>query len=71
MIERIEQEPAHHLPIEAIRLLAVRKPAGVVAALLAYLPYAEDESRTEEVRKALTVLALRDGKPDAGSSCVR
>ncbi|HWG41674.1 MAG TPA: HEAT repeat domain-containing protein [Gemmataceae bacterium] len=63
LIERIEREPAHHLPIAAIRLLAVRKPAGVIETLLAYVPYAEDESRTEEVRQALTKLALRDNRP--------
>ncbi|HWG41675.1 MAG TPA: HEAT repeat domain-containing protein [Gemmataceae bacterium] len=64
LIERIEREPAHHLPVAAIRLLAVRKPAGVVEALLAYVPHAEDEARIEEVRKSLTVLVLRDGKLD-------
>ncbi len=45
-------------------MLAVRKPAGVVEALLAYVPYAEDETRSDEVRKALTALALREGKLD-------
>jgi hypothetical protein len=63
-IERIEQTPAHHLPVAVLRLLAVRKPAGTVEALLDYVPYAEDETRTDEVRKALTTLALRDGKAD-------
>ncbi|HEY7156439.1 MAG TPA: HEAT repeat domain-containing protein [Gemmataceae bacterium] len=61
---RIEREPSHHLPIAALRLLALRKPAGAVEALLAYVPYAEDEARSEEVRRSLTVLALRDGKAD-------
>jgi HEAT repeat protein len=64
LIERIEREPAHHLPVAAIRLLAVRKPAGTIEALLAYLPHAEDETRIEEVRQSLTALALRDGKPN-------
>src|SRR5262249_12554517 len=43
LIERIEHDPAHRLPVAAIRLLAVRKPAGAVEALLAYLPHTEDE----------------------------
>jgi HEAT repeat protein len=64
LIERLEQATEHHLPIAAIRLLAVRKPAGSVEALLAYLPYAEDEDRTSEVQKSLTALALRDDKLD-------
>jgi len=62
LIERIENGPDVRLPMAALRLLAVRKPAGAVEALLAYLPYAEDELREEEVRKSLIVLARRDGK---------
>jgi HEAT repeat protein len=64
LLERIEQEPVHHLPSAAIRLLAMRKPAGAVEALLAYLPFVEDENLSAEVRKSLTALALQEGKPD-------
>ena len=64
LIERIEQEPAHRLPLAALRLLAVRKPEGCVEALLTYLPYAENETLSGELRKSLTALARRDGKPD-------
>jgi HEAT repeat protein len=49
------------LPAAAPRLLALRKPPAAVEALLAYLPFAEDEAALE-VQAALTVLALRDGK---------
>jgi HEAT repeat protein len=64
LIERIEQEPSHHLPLAVVRLLAVRKPAGSVAALLAYLPFTENDNLTTEVQKSLGALALRDGKLD-------
>jgi hypothetical protein len=64
LIERIESEPACHLPVAVVRLLAVRKPAGAVEALLNYLPHAEDESLSDAVRQSLIVLALRDGEPD-------
>jgi HEAT repeat protein len=64
LIERIELEPEHHLPVAAIRILAVRKPAGSVEALLAYLPYAEDENLSTEVGQSLTALALRDDHLD-------
>jgi HEAT repeat protein len=64
LMERIEQEPSHHLPSAAVRLLALRKPAGSAAALLDYLPFAEDENLTAEVQKSLNALALRDGKLD-------
>ncbi len=64
LIERLESRPEALLPIAAVRLLAVRKPAGAVEVLLAYLPFAEDMIREEEVRKSLIVLALRDGHLD-------
>ena len=47
------------------RLIAFRKPAGAGATLLAYLPFAENESVLEEVQAALTSVAAPDGKPDA------
>ncbi len=49
----------------AVRLLAQRKPDGATAALLAYLPYAEDPSVQEEVKAALTGHGLprRQGRP--------
>lgn len=65
LIERIEQEPARNLPSAAVRLLALRKPAGVVEALLAYLPLAEEENLSGEVKKSLTLLARSNGKLDA------
>lgn len=65
LIERIEREPSRILPIAAVRLLELRKPEGAADALLAYLPFAEEDDRTEEVKKALRTLALRDGKLDA------
>ncbi|MGH7225389.1 MAG: PQQ-binding-like beta-propeller repeat protein, partial [Gemmataceae bacterium] len=48
-----------------VRLFALRKPEGAAAALLAYFPFAEEENLDEEVQKALTALALGDGKLDA------
>ena len=65
LIERIEEDPAHRLPAAALRLLAMRKPAGAVEALLAYLPHAEDESLTTEVQKSLA--AARPARRQARS----
>ena len=62
-IQRIEEEPANRLPAAALRLLALRKPAGAAETLLAFVPFAEDDS-IDEVKSALTALAVRDGKPD-------
>src|SRR5262249_61350189 len=52
------------LPRWAPGLLGVRRPAGAVGALLASLPFAEDEGVLAEAESALRVLALRDGKPE-------
>jgi HEAT repeat protein len=49
----------------AARLVAVRKPEGAAAVLLAYLPFASDEGVVDEARAALAAVALRDGKPEA------
>jgi RNA polymerase sigma factor (sigma-70 family) len=45
------------LPAVASRLLALRKPAGATEALLAFLPFTEDEVMKWEVSKALHSLA--------------
>jgi HEAT repeat protein/outer membrane protein assembly factor BamB len=64
LIERIEEEPSHHLPVAALRLLGLRKPPGSTVALLSYLPYSEDENRSLEVQSSLAALALHEGKLD-------
>ena len=48
----------------AVRLTAQRRPDGAAAVLLAFLPYAEDESVEEEIKSALTGMAYHDGKAD-------
>lgn len=47
----------------AARLLAVRKPDGAADVLLAYVPFAADESVADEVRLALAAVAAPGGKP--------
>jgi HEAT repeat protein len=48
---------------DAARLLALRRTAGAVEVLLAFVPSAEEEA-ADEIRAALTALATRDGKAD-------
>jgi len=62
-IVRIEEEPGHRLPAAAFRLLALRKPPTAVETLLAYLPFAEEDT-FDEAKSTMTALALQDGKPD-------
>jgi HEAT repeat protein len=52
------------LPLVAVRLLSLRNPPGATEALLAYLPFSDDEGMRLEVVQGLTSLAARSGKPD-------
>ena len=48
------------VPLAVVRLLAVRKPAGAVETLLAFLPFADTEELADESRAALVKLAAQD-----------
>src|SRR5206468_3214638 len=63
-LRKLAQDPQSPRLAAAARLVARRKPAGAAPALLAYLPFAPDAQVTEEVRKALTAVALADGRPE-------
>jgi HEAT repeat protein len=63
-LQLIEQDGASRLPGVVARLMALRKPAGAAEALLAYLPFAENESITADLENTLAVVALTDGRPD-------
>jgi hypothetical protein len=63
-LERIERVPSTALSAAAARLIARQKPDGAAAVLLAYLPLADDENVGDEVREALSAVALKDGRPD-------
>jgi HEAT repeat protein len=51
------------LPVQA-RLIALRKPAGAAEVLLAFLPFADEDTVFDEVRAALAAVAVRGGKAD-------
>lgn len=63
-LKAIEAGTGSAAVVAALRLLAVRKPAGTAEVLLAYLTSAPDENTAREVRAALADVAVRDGKPD-------
>jgi hypothetical protein len=63
-IRLIEQGDNPGLVPAAARLVAVRKPAGAAAVLLAYIPLADSDYAAEEVQNALTAVAVSEGKPD-------
>ena len=55
-----------NMPLSPItpRLIALRKPAGAAETLLAFVPYADEESALPEVQLALNTVAFKNGKPD-------
>src|SRR5262245_50321205 len=54
----------HGLTSAALRVVALRRPAGAAEVLLALAPTLTDEEGARDLREALAAVALRDGKPD-------
>jgi len=63
-LRRIEKVPSQSLSSTIARRLAVHKPDGTAETLLAYLPMADDEAVTEEVRTTLAAVAMKNGQPN-------
>jgi hypothetical protein len=55
---------ADALTIAAARVLAVRKPAGSIKVLLAYMPMIDDDQVRETMLDVLPAVGIRDGKID-------
>jgi hypothetical protein len=62
-LEHVTQGSDAALSAAAVRLLALRRPAGAVEALLDFYPSAPDEVVQREVQGALAALAQEGGKP--------
>ncbi len=63
-LSAMEQDKNLPLPPITPRLIALRKPAGAAETLLAFVPYADDETALPEVQLALNTVAFKNGKPD-------
>jgi hypothetical protein len=63
-LRQIKEAASTTVLVAAVRVLARHQPAGAAEVLIGYLPYAEDEIIADEVRSALVLLALRDGKAE-------
>jgi PQQ-like domain len=59
-----DQDVSPSVPAAALRVLAVRKPAGAVEAVLAFLPFAENDAAADEARALLVRMARARGKAD-------
>ncbi len=62
---QIENDGGPALTSVALRRLAALKPAGAAEVLLDYLPLADSEGLTDDLRAALAAVAMPDGKADA------
>ena len=63
-VELIEKGSPNPLPQPAPRLLALRRPAGSLEALLAYLPFADNEAVTVEITDVIFAIGIHEGKAD-------
>lgn len=61
----LERDSNKPLPEAALRLLALRRPEGAVEAMLAYVPFAENETVAATITDLLASIGVRDGKADA------
>src|SRR5262249_50209753 len=64
VLASIEQNNDTPLSPVTARLIALPKPAGAAAALLAYLPFVADDALAGEVQSALNAVAFPGGKAD-------
>lgn len=63
-VQHIEKDKDAALPLATIRLVALRKPTGAIDALMAFVPFAEDDAIRTEVQTALLAVATRGGQLD-------
>jgi HEAT repeat protein len=62
VLRTIEKVPTRTLAVAAARVLADLKPENTAQILMNYLPLADDESVTDEIRNTLAAVAMKNGK---------
>ncbi len=66
-LKRVETVPHSAVAAAAVRAVVKLKPEGAAAALIGFLPLADDDSVSDAIREALLALAVtKDGKADPG-----
>jgi HEAT repeat protein len=61
-LRTIEKATPERAPLAVVGLLAKKKPAGALGALLRYLPYATTSEVEEAIYYAVDALAVKDGR---------
>lgn len=60
----LERDAAKPMPEAAARLLALRRPPGTLETLLAYVPFAENDTLAAQLVDLLASIGCADGKAD-------
>jgi len=63
-LAHLRQDAHAEITPSVVRLIALSKPIGASAALIAYLPFADEGPGVDEVQDALVSIAYRDGRAD-------
>jgi outer membrane protein assembly factor BamB len=63
-LRRMEKVPHAAVSAAVVRALAKSKPPGTAAALLAFLPLADDEAVADSIRATLIAVAVREGRAE-------
>jgi hypothetical protein len=71
ILKAIDRLAGPVVSLAALRMLARRNPDDACDVLLDYVPYADDESVAEEVRRTLTVIGFRNVARPPGSPRLR
>lgn len=58
---KVEKVPHSAVASAAVRAVVKLKPEGAAAALIGFLPLADDETVANDIRQALVALAVKDG----------
>jgi hypothetical protein len=64
ILKEIDRLAGPAVSLAVVRMLARRNPDDACDVLLDYVPYTDDETVAQEVRRTLTVVGYRNGKPD-------
>jgi hypothetical protein len=64
VLKKMAKIPHSAVAAATVRAIVKLKPEGATAALIGFLPLADDETIADSIRDALTGLAVKDGKAD-------
>ncbi len=64
IVQLIEKDNPNPLPLTAPRLLVLHRADKALEALLAYLPFAENDTMSSQLTDLISAVGLKEGKPE-------